>query len=97
MSLGKKKYPNNVGMLDKLIQKYYDELCEDLNTKVKIGDFLKMIELRQKLTPTESGKAAFWKMMENIRKENLPGREQKNTTSGRTKPEKTGKKKRRQA
>ncbi len=96
MSPGKKKYPNNVGMLDKLIQKYYDELCEDLDTKVKIGDFLKMIELRQKLTPTESGKAAFWKMMENIRKEKLPGREQKDTDSGRKKLKKTGTKRRKQ-
>ncbi len=88
--------PDDLGMLDKLIKKYYTQLSNDAVKNAKLGDFLKMIELRQKLTPTESGKAAFWKMMENIRKENLPGRDHKDTASGRKKPEKAGKKRRKQ-
>lgn len=86
-----------MGMLDELISRYYEQLCEDAKKNAKLGDLLKMIELRQKLTPTDSGKAAFWKMMENIRKKNLLEQEKKDAASGRKKSQRTNKKGRREA
>ena len=92
-----KEFPNDVGMLDELIGRYYKQLCEDANKNAKLGDLLKMIELRQRLTPTDSGKAAFWKMMENIRKKSLSEHDKKDGASVRQKPQRNNKKKRRQA
>lgn len=71
---GKKQeseHPQDIKMLDVLIDKYYD-LLKDLNEKnPKIGDFIKMIEARRKLAPVDAEQKKFWSMLEEIRKEKL--------------------------
>ena len=79
--------------------KYFDDLIEhycrlfakkdDKNTK--IGDLLKMIELRHKLTPGGAGQKRFWKLVEEIRQgvaDKAPTRK-----PGRTRTSSTRKKK----
>lgn len=68
----KKKLPDDIGMLDDLIGKLYRSLCIKLGKSGKLGDLLKMIELRRKLAPQDSAQRAFWEMMNRIREESLP-------------------------
>jgi hypothetical protein len=58
-------------MLDELIEKWHEELKDKAEEQAKLGDFLKMIELRHKLAPGNSGSKQFWKMLEQIRQEAL--------------------------
>ena len=58
-------------MLDDLIGKYYEELRQTVEKHVKLGDFIKMIELRRKLTPGDTDQKQFWRMLEKIRQEAL--------------------------
>ena len=61
----------DIEMLDKLIKRYYEELEKQENANPKIGDFIKMIETRRKLTPADAEQKKFWNMLEEIRKEKL--------------------------
>lgn len=65
------KFPDNLSMLDDLIRRYYRELLKTVDEHVKLGDFIKMIELRRKLAPGDSEQKQFWKMLEKIRQETL--------------------------
>jgi hypothetical protein len=67
----------DVGVLDNLIGTCYKQLLAETKSNAKLGDLLKMIELRRKLTPSDSAQKEFWQMLERIRKDTLP---QKGTT-----------------
>ena len=67
-------------MLDDLIRRYYRELLRSLEEHVKLGDFIKMIELRRKLAPGDSDQKRFWKMLEKVRREILGQDEVKRLT-----------------
>ena len=74
MSKAKQKtqeFPNNLSVLDDLIQRCYRELSENEKINAKLGDLLKMIELRRKLAPGDSDQKEFWSMLEQIRQEAL--------------------------
>ena len=58
-------------MLDDLIRRCYQELLKSIEEHPKLGDFLKMVELRRKLAPGDSDQKQFWKMLEKIRRETL--------------------------
>ena len=58
-------------VLDDLISNYYKQLLKKGEEPVKLGDLLKMIELKRKLSPENSEQKKFWKMLNKIRKENL--------------------------
>jgi hypothetical protein len=62
----------DVGVLDKLIETCYKQLMQENKANAKLGDLLKMIELRRKLTPSDSAQKEFWQMLEQIRKDTLP-------------------------
>ena len=62
-------------LLDDLIIREYGGLLDSENTNVRLGDFLKMIELRHKLTPPGSDQREFWAAMNKIRKDVLAGDE----------------------
>lgn len=68
----KKTLPDDIGMLDDLIGKLYRSLCKKLGKNGKLGDLLKMIELRRKLAPQDSAQRQFWEMMNRIRQEEMP-------------------------
>ena len=59
--------PNDVVMLDDLISKCYNQLLKRMAKDAKLGDFLKMVEMRAKMTPSESEQAKFWKMLAKVR------------------------------
>ncbi len=58
-------------VLDELIENYYNQLLKHGDEKIKLGDLLKMIELKRKLSPEGSEQKKFWKMLNKIRKDNL--------------------------
>ncbi len=77
-------FPKDLSMLDDLIKGCYEELLKSFKENAKLGDFIKMIEMRRKLAPTDTEQKKFWNMLEKIRQEAL------SKTRGRTK-KKTGK------
>jgi hypothetical protein len=63
--------PLEIETLDELIRKCSKKLQEEFDENAKLGDLLKMIELRRKLLPTENDQRKFWSMIEEVRKEVL--------------------------
>jgi hypothetical protein len=62
--------PNDVlDTLDDLIDRYYRKLLNDIKINIKPGDFIKMIELRNKLAPKGEDQQRFWAMLSRIRRE----------------------------
>ena len=59
-------------MLDDLIARCWRGLKERIEDDAKVGDLIKMIELKRKLTPADSDQKKFWRMLDNIRKDTLP-------------------------
>ena len=72
-------------MLDHLISKCYENLLDKMAEDVKVGDFLKMVEMRMKLAPSESDQAEFWKMLDKVRMETLAKRDSGEPTGAKTK------------
>lgn len=82
----------NLKFLEELIETHYSKLKEQIENdeKLKIGDFIKMVELRNKLAPDSNSQKKLWDMLENIRKQTEvknPNqlKKQKKTTSRKTK------------
>jgi hypothetical protein len=71
-AITEEELPDDIGMLDDLIKKLYKKLSETVDKQGKIGDLLKMIEVRRKLAPQESAQRAFWEMMNRIREGTMP-------------------------
>jgi len=65
------RFPDDLAMLDDLIRRYYRELLKSVKEHAKLGDFIKMIELRRKLAPGDADQKEFWRMLEQIRQEAL--------------------------
>jgi hypothetical protein len=63
--------PDDLSMLDELIRRCYRELKNIIEQNPKLGDFIKMIELRRKLAPSDADQKEFWRMLEQIRQEEL--------------------------
>jgi hypothetical protein len=63
--------PEDLAMLDELISQCYGELLKSVKENAKLGDFIKMIELRRKLAPKDADQRKFWSMLERIREETL--------------------------
>ncbi len=66
-----KKSNHALVILDEMLIKYFKILLEDAKEKPKLGDWLKMIELRQKLQPDEKPQAELWKKLDQVRQELL--------------------------
>jgi hypothetical protein len=60
-----------MNMLDQLIKEHYNELKKQVGQEARIGDFIKMIELRRKLAPADVDQREFWSMLEKIRQDTL--------------------------
>lgn len=58
-------------LLDELLRRAYRGLKERIEEDAKIGDFIKMFELRNKLTPGNADQKKFWSMLEKVRREAL--------------------------
>jgi hypothetical protein len=75
---------DSLGMLDTLIKESFNGLTGQISGKVKIGEFLKMIELHRKLEPADPSQKKFWKMMEQIRQDELEDEKNESTTEQET-------------
>ncbi len=71
------EHPVGIDVLDELIGNYYKKLKETEGKDIKIGDFLKMVEMRKKLMPSAADQQKFWNMLDEIRKEDLPNDDKK--------------------
>jgi len=58
-------------LLDEMLTKYFRILLEKMEEKPKLGDWLKMIALRQKLRPDEKPQAELWKKLDQVRQDLL--------------------------
>ena len=82
--------PYSLSTLDDLIGRYYRAMLTQIKKKpdkLKMGELLKMIELRVKQTPTDQEKKQFWDMLENVRREQLS-----ETKKGSAEPVSSGRK-----
>lgn len=61
----------DLNKLDRLIDIYFDVLVKVDPDKVKLGDLLKMMELKRKLAPSDDARRLFWQMLDKLRKETL--------------------------
>lgn len=71
------QFPNDLEMLDNLIGQCYRKLLKSAKKNPKLGDLIKMIELRRKLAPGDADQKRFWQMLEKIRREELQDSESK--------------------
>ncbi len=58
-------------ILDELIRRSFKKLVVNVEENPKLGDLLKMIELRRKLLPNAEDQKQLWTMLEKIRQEYL--------------------------
>jgi len=63
--------PRDLQMLDVLIEKGYQALVKQETVEIKLGELIKMIETRRKLTPQGGDQKKFWEMIDNLRRESL--------------------------
>ncbi len=61
----------SIDILDELIRIIYEHLLKDFDENLKVGDLLKMIELRHKLAPSSAEQEKFWAMLSKIRRDAL--------------------------
>ena len=73
---------NYLTLLDDLIVREYRKILNQADTSAKLGEFLKMIELRHKMTPVGADQKEFWTQMNQIREQVL----QSETLGPRKKP-----------
>ncbi len=67
----KKDAIGDLQVLDDLIRRCYRKLIAEVEDNPKLGDLLKMIELRRKLTPQDATQKELWKLLEQVRKDVL--------------------------
>ncbi len=60
---------DHIALLDDLIELTYLAIVENIAQTAKLGDFLKMIELRRKLVPGQSGHKELLDLLNTIRKD----------------------------
>lgn len=70
----KKESPQDLdlSLLDDLLKRYAERLEKEIEEKPKLGDFLKMIELRRKIAPGDAEQKKFLKMLESARHPSAP-------------------------
>ncbi len=69
--LDEEDFSEAIALLDDLIVRYYRQIRNNMDENPKLGDFLKMIELRRKVSPSNAEQRKFWQMLDEIRKEEL--------------------------
>lgn len=58
-------------LFDELIQSYYEELKNNVSKYCRTGDFIKMVDLRYRLSPTRVEQKEFWEKLARIRQQVL--------------------------
>jgi hypothetical protein len=71
--MSENKKSNGLEILEMIIKKFDDDFAGNIE-KIKIGDLLKVIELKEKLSVTGTVERTFWKMINKLRENELaPG------------------------
>jgi hypothetical protein len=72
---------DEIAFLDDIICKHYREILKKIENEeeLKLGDWLKMIELKRKLAPSDTVQKKFWEKLEQIRQEELGAPKNKKT------------------
>jgi hypothetical protein len=76
-------------LLDDLIKNSFESVRKEFESKPKLGDWLKMLEMRAKLSPKDASHRELWRLLEEVRREVLPaesGKQAKPEAKRRTKP-----------
>jgi len=61
---------DDLGMLKSIRDDMYDKLKKEME-KPKVGDLLRVIEMKQKLSVQDQGEKKFWEMVNRVRGEEL--------------------------
>lgn len=64
-------------VLDRLIDRYAAVLESQPDESVKLGEFLKLVEVRNKLQPDDTTQAKFWSYLEKVRSNELASKSAK--------------------
>lgn len=71
-------------LLDELIEGYFREVIKHVEENAKLGDLIKMVELRHKLTPGGADQKRFWKLVDEIRQGTIDKKPVKKTARAKT-------------
>jgi hypothetical protein len=63
---------DDLEILEELKQKFYKEISQS-KTPPKVGELLKVIEMKSKLSVAGKAEKKFWEMINKIRQEELSG------------------------
>ncbi len=80
---------SDLEMLDDIRNKLYDDFNDNFPKK-KVGELVKVIQLKNKLTVTKKSRKNLWDMVEDVRREKFGGKSEEK--AGTTAP-KNGEKK----
>lgn len=58
-------------LLDDLIRTFHALVKSNIDKHFKTGDFIRMVDLRYKLSPTSAEQEKFWAMLAKIRRDTL--------------------------
>jgi hypothetical protein len=73
-----KEQHSDLEILEFLKNKLFHEFKED-KSNVKVGDLLKVLEMKNKLSVTGKAEKKFWEMINKIREAELSGKGKKRT------------------
>jgi hypothetical protein len=73
-------------LLDDLIRDSFESASKEFIAKPKLGDWLKMLEVRAKLTTEKASNRELWKLLEEVRREVLNNGEKKTPKPQSDKP-----------
>jgi len=80
-----------IELYDELLEKVFNLVMDKLNDNPpKLGDFVKMFEIRIKSTPPSTRHKRFWKMLEEIRHNTLADRKNPPATTKPSEPKGKG-------
>nr|MBN2276853.1 hypothetical protein [candidate division Zixibacteria bacterium] len=65
--------PSDIEILENLKRRIYEAICENPGSP-KLGDLLKVMEMKNKLSVSGKAEKKFWEMINRIRDEELPGK-----------------------
>ena len=71
-------------LFDELIERYYREIIKHAEENAKLGDLIKMVELRHKLTPGGADQKRFWKLVDEIRQGTIEKKPAKKAARAKT-------------
>jgi len=73
----------DLDMLDKIRNELYNKLIKEIENP-KVGELLRVIEMKQKISVEGKGEKKFWEMVNKIRTEELTKAKSKRSRKGKS-------------